>query len=134
MLLLRIQVMQSKVWGSSRGKKRSNVGSRHQILQRITIRPYSNATTVQVIGSCKMMPSQNGRYGGTPSYGYMAFLDVAKRFLAPQSLKILGESLLVSLSSISTSTSTIKLSRHLRAWFGRSLVSFTIGATILGNN
>src|SRR6266536_804715 len=126
--------MLSKAWDLSRDEKRSNVGCRHQIRQQTTTKHYSNARKAQDFGSYKVMRSQIGRDSETPSCGFMAFPDVARRFSSLLFLKILRGPFLVNFSSTSTSTLTISASRHLIAWSDPLLVSFPTSARILGNN
>src|SRR4051812_22529382 len=128
--MFKTQRMLSKTWDLRRGMKRSNVGYRHQIRQRITTELCSNARKAQVFGSYKVMPSQNGRHRETPSCGFMAFPDVARRFSASLLLNILRGLSPINLSSTSTSTSTIPASRHLTAWSDRLSVSFTTSEKI----
>jgi len=133
LLVSQTQAMPSKAWSSSRGEKRLNVGYRHQIPRRIIIRPCSNVRKAQDFGSCKVIPSRNGRHSKTPFYGSMVFPDVARRFSAPLSLKISRGPFRVNLFSTSSSTSMIMVSKYWTAWSDPILVSFTTSARILGN-
>ncbi len=131
--LLRVSVMMERTWAPITSKARSNVGCGHQIRQRLITEPYSNATKTHAVGSWRARLSRNGRYGETPFYGFMAFLDVARRSSARLLFSTLKALFRLSLSSTFSLPLLNQTSSYLRAWSARSSVNSTINARMLRN-
>ena len=123
-----------ETYHSSRGEKRLNGGYRPLIHQQTTTGLCNNAKKVQDSGSCRAMCTLNGRYSETLRCGFMAYLDVARQFLALLSLRTWRRPSPPQQFCTSTLISAMIASRPQTVWCDPLSVSSTARVKMRGNN